>query len=200
MRRHIRTLFAGGILACALFGAAMAGTVEDGRIAYQRGDYAAAMQILRPLAEQGNARAQLGLGLMYGQGQGVPQDYAQAVIWYSKAAYQGDADLQTALGGMYASGLGVPQDDGQSAAWFQMAANQGQTMAQGALGLRYVAGKGVPRDYILAYMWLNLAAAHETYAPYREMDAKMRDLIFPPLITPDQIAEAQRMAREWRPK
>jgi hypothetical protein len=56
---------------------------------------------LRPLAEQGNALAQLGLGVMYAKGQGVPQDYSQAVVWYRKAAEQGDADAQTLVGLMY---------------------------------------------------------------------------------------------------
>ena len=57
--------------------------------AYQRGDFATALQIFRPLAEQGNAAAKYELGVDVRQGQGVPQDYAQAVIWYRKAADQG---------------------------------------------------------------------------------------------------------------
>ncbi len=64
---------------------------DEAEAAYQRGDYATAILEFRPLAEQGNAIAQYNLGLMYGKGQGVPQDYAEAVQWYRKAAEQGVA-------------------------------------------------------------------------------------------------------------
>ncbi len=66
MKRRIVTLFAGGML--ALFGVAMAGPLEDGAAAVQRGDYATAMGLLRPLADQRNAAAQTNLGWMYAIG------------------------------------------------------------------------------------------------------------------------------------
>ena len=62
------------------------------------GDYATALQEWRPLAEQGNADAQYNLGVMYDNGQGVPQDYAEAVKWYRLAAEQGYATHNTILG------------------------------------------------------------------------------------------------------
>jgi TPR repeat protein len=102
VKQRITTLFASGVLALAPFGVARAGPFEDAQAADQKGDHATELQILRPLAEQGNALAQLGLGVMYASGQGVPQDYAQAVVWYRKAAEQGDADAQTLVGLMYA--------------------------------------------------------------------------------------------------
>ena len=84
MKQRIKTLFAGGVLALALFNSAMAGPQEDGLAAYQRGDYATAMRLLRPFAEKGNAVAQFDLGVMYASnGQGVQQDNAEAVKWYS---------------------------------------------------------------------------------------------------------------------
>jgi len=49
--------------------------------AHQRGDYATALKSFRPLAEQGVAEAQFGLGFMYGEGLGVSQDYAEAMKW-----------------------------------------------------------------------------------------------------------------------
>ena len=64
MKRRITTLLAGGVLALALFGEAMAGPLEDFDAAYQHGDFAAAVQLLRPLADQGNALAQTSLGIM----------------------------------------------------------------------------------------------------------------------------------------
>ncbi len=73
---------------------------QDGLAAYWRGDYAAALRELRPLAEQGHADAQFNLGVMYSQGQGVSQDYAESVKWYRKAAEQEHASAQINLGFM----------------------------------------------------------------------------------------------------
>ena len=110
MKQRITTLVACGLLAVALIGVAVAGPLEDGQAAYQRGDFATALQIFRPLAEQGNAAAKRMLGAAFASGQGVPQDFVQAVIWYSETADQGDLDAQSNLGAMYANSRGVPQN------------------------------------------------------------------------------------------
>ena len=89
MNRHIKTLFASGILALALIGTAIAGPFEDGQAAYRRDDYAEALRLWGQLADQGNARAQFSLGKMYYIGQGVLRDNAKADVWYRKAADQG---------------------------------------------------------------------------------------------------------------
>jgi TPR repeat protein len=83
--------------------------IDEGRVAYFRGDYAAALREILPLAQQGNATAQSFLGEMYSHGQGVPQDYAQAAHWYRQAATQGDPVSQNNLGVMYSHGYGVPR-------------------------------------------------------------------------------------------
>ena len=75
--------------------------------AYERGDYATALREFRPLAEQGDAAAQFNLGLMYANGEGVPEDDIQAVFWWRQAAEQGDADAQLNLGVMYSLGEGA---------------------------------------------------------------------------------------------
>ena len=69
---------------------------QKGAAAAQRGDYSTALREWKPLAEQGNADAQNNLGLMYREGQGVPQDYKTAVKWYQRAAEQGDAGSRSA--------------------------------------------------------------------------------------------------------
>ena len=77
--------------------------------AYESGDYATALREWKPLAKQGDARAQYNLGLMYNERKGVPQDYKTAVKWYRLAAEQGNADAQYNLGLMYDKGQGVPR-------------------------------------------------------------------------------------------
>ena len=69
---------------------------QKGLTAAQSGDFATALREWKPLAEQGNADAQNNLGLMYREGQGVPQDYKTAVKWYQRAAEQGDAGSRSA--------------------------------------------------------------------------------------------------------
>jgi TPR repeat protein len=196
VKQQITTLFAGGVLALALFGAAMAGPLEDGQAAVRKGDYATAMQYFRVLADQGNAVAQNNLGFMYDQGLGVPQNYAQAVVWYRKAADQGDAAAQNNLGRMYDGGQGVPQDYAQAVVWLRKAAEQGNALGQVNLGTMCDHGHGVPQDYAQAHMWYNLAASSAEDDAARNEAAKVRDLVATKM-TPAQIAEAQRMAREW---
>ncbi len=125
----LKRILAGVVLSLMLTGAAAAGPLEDGLAAHERGDYATALRLLRPLAEQGNASAQHNLGGMY------------------------------------------------------------------------VRGEGVPQDYVLAHMWLNLAASRfsASEAEKRDHAVKNRDLVAAQM-TPAQIAEAQRLARAWKPK
>ena len=102
---------------------------------------------------------------------------------------------------MYEKGQGVPQDFTEASKWYRRAAEQGLPEAQVNLGVLYYDGRGVPQDYVLAHMWLSLAASRypasfrknvQDIVHYREIvDAKM---------TPAQIAEAERLARKWRPK
>ncbi len=171
----------------------------EGVAAYERGDYATALREFRPLANQGVTAAQFNLALMYSEGKGVPQDYAEAVKWYRKAANQGDANAQFNLGNMYNDGRGVPQDYAEAVKWYRKAAAQGQAHAQNNLGLMYSKGQGVTQDYVRAHMWSNLAASRLPWGTERDKVVKNRDLLAAKM-TPAQIAEAQRLAREWKPK
>ena len=108
-----------------------AGPFADGRAAYDRGDYATALRLWRPLADQGNPAAQYNLG------------------------------------GMYASSRGVSQ--------------------------------GVPHDLVQAYKWFSLAASRAQKNDLREAAIKARDLVATAM-TPARIAEAQKLAREWKPR
>jgi TPR repeat protein len=135
---------------------------------------------------------------LYDSGEGVPQDYAEARKWYRLAAEQGDASAQSNLGWMYDSGDGVPQDYAEARKWFRLAAEQGNARAQFNLGVMYGSGKGVPQDYVEAHKWLNVAASRLT-GDDRERAATLRDQIAEKM-TPAQVAEAQRVARDWRPQ
>ena len=107
-----------------------------------RGDYATALRLLRPLADQGDAVAQFYLGLMYDNGRGVPQNYAEAVKWYRLAADQGNANAQFNLGVMYANGRGCRRTTPRRVKWFRLAADQGDANAQFNLGVMYANGRG----------------------------------------------------------
>ena len=167
---------------------------QAGMDAYNRGDYATALREWRPLAELGIAPAQFNLGLLYANGQGVPQDYVQARQWYEKAAIQGDALAQLNLGVIYGNGKAVPEDYQLALYWFRLSANQGNAMAQTKLGLMYERGNGVPQDVVLAQKWYILGAANGDKLGAEHRDALAKQM------TPAQIFQAQQRARESMPK
>ena len=127
---------------------------QKGLTAFDNGDYATALREWTPLAEQGDAIAQYNLGLMYYNGEGVPQDYKEALKWHTRAAKQGHPNAQNNLGVMYYAGYGVLQDD------------------------------------VYAHMWWNIAASNgdEDSSKHRNQVAER--------MTTEQIAEAQKLARE----
>jgi TPR repeat protein len=87
------------------------------------------MRWWRLAAVQGGSEAQLYLGVMYDNGQGVVQDYAEAVRWYKLAAARGKANAQTNLGIMYGKGQGVVQDYVRAHMWWNLAAVTGNAKA-----------------------------------------------------------------------
>jgi TPR repeat protein len=157
MKPALKHALAATILVLSLAAPVAAGPVEDAIAARSGGDYATALRLLGPLANQGDAIAQNNFGFMYFNGQGVPQNHDEA------------------------------------AKWFWLAANQGFASAQYNLGIMYSVGQGVPQDYVRAHMWFNLAAA-----PGYRFAAAEKDSIASQM-TSAQIAEAQKLAREWRP-
>ena len=112
---------------------ACASPFQDGLKAYNQSDYATALRIWLPLAEQGNALAQFSLGKLYYSGQGVPQDFAVAAEWYLRAALQGVAEAQYVLGAMHDKGHGVKKDPAMAAILYLLAAEQGIVEAQNDL-------------------------------------------------------------------
>ena len=102
---------------------------------------------------------------------------------------------------MYDKRQGVPQNYAEAVKWYRKAAEQGFAEAQYNLGKMYHTGQGVPKDYVLAHMWFNLAASHfpASEKEKREWAEIFRD-IAASRMTPSQIAKAQQLAREWKPK
>jgi uncharacterized protein len=156
-------------------------------------EYEAIAKELRKLAEEGNVTAQNGLGLLYTAGAGVPQNYGQAKKWFEEAAKQGQAEAQVNLGTLYLHGEGAPQSAQMALFWFSRAAEQGDAQAFAKLGLMYAEAQGVPQDFIQAHMWAYLAAANGDENSAERLDILAKQM------TPAQITEAQKRAREWKP-
>ena len=156
------------------------------------GDYS--IPALTSRALEGNARAQLFLGSAYANGGGVPQNHAEAAKWYRLAADQGEVHAQLFLGSAYDNGRGVPQNDAEAVKWYRLAADQGLPGAQNALGTMYAYGLGVPQNDVLAHMWFNLASARRISDAQKDRDRLASKM------PPAQIAEAQRLAAQWKPK
>ena len=181
----------------------------------------------RQLAEAGDAVAQRQLGNLYRNGAGVAQSDAEAIAWYRQAAAQGDLVAHYNLGVMYDNGYGVAQDHQEAARWYepaaarnygpaiynlalqheygagrpqdyaaamrlyQQAAELGEAWAQFAVALMYDKGQGVERDAVRAYMWFDITAdGHENAVHNRDSVAEE--------LTPEQVQEGRRLAREWR--
>ena len=126
-------------------------------------------------------------------------DWQSAYRLFRPLADQGDAYAQFNLGVMYDNGQGVAQDYFAAVSWYRKAAEQGIAGAQFNLGLMYFNGQGVLRDYVQAYKWFNLSAAGAKGAEKSDNATKVRDLVSE-WMTPAQIAEAQRLASEWKKK
>jgi TPR repeat protein len=119
----LKALVSSVVVAVATFSAARADPLADAESAYAHADYSEAVNILRPLAEKGNAQAEYMLGLAYSLGQGVPQDYQVAAGWYRQAADRGLAAARANLGTMYANGQSVPQNYAEAIRLWRAASN-----------------------------------------------------------------------------
>lgn len=127
--------------------------------------------------------------MSYYEGRGVSQDHEEAMKWFRLAAKRGSADAQCQLGIIYYNnGFADQQNRAEAMKWFRLAAERGHRPAQGILGGIYWSGKTTPRDYIQAYFWFTLMGDWEAC---RLVGLEM---------TADQIVEARRLAREWKPK
>ena len=115
---------------------------------------AAEYESLRKEGEKGNALAQIKLGKIFSQGEGVPKDQAEAAKWFRKAAEQGHTDGQYELGCCYFNGDGVPKDQAEAVKWHLKAAENGNALACLALGECYANGSVVRKDMHESKKWM----------------------------------------------
>ncbi|MFZ0827073.1 MAG: PDZ domain-containing protein [Verrucomicrobiia bacterium] len=156
-------------------------------------DYVEAAKWFNKAADQNDAFAELCLGDLYADGNGVPQDYSEALKWYRNAANQGNALAQYNLGCYYEFGKGVTKDAVEAAKWFRKAADQGSAAAQYSLGYCYCKGEGVEANAVEGYKWCSLASTQGNEG------AKKILTILDQKMTPEQIAEAQRLSMAFQP-
>ena len=124
-------------------------------------------------------------------------DQAASVESLQQRAAQGEAEAQLSLGLLYATGKSLPQDYAEALKWYRLAAAQGNAGAQFNLGILYYEGQGVPQENVQAYKWLTLAVGAFTGKSDHDNALKVRDLVAARM-TPAQIAEAQKLARDWK--
>jgi TPR repeat protein len=189
-------------------------------------DFPQAFDSYSKVAEQGDAAAQLYLGLTYDLGRDIPRNVIEAARWYRKAAAQGSSSAASNLGVLYYNGDGMPKDSAEAAVWFSSAATRGNVIAQYCLGRLYYQGEGVPQDYAKAAAWFERAAAQGSapaqvllsamYATGKgvpgstpkaymwinlasgtEDEARTSRVRIEKVIPPDEIAEGQKLTHDW---
>ena len=143
------------VLVCALSPVLAQAAYDEGRNAFERGDYQRALRELVPAADS-DARAASLVSQIYLRGLGTRADSQQALLWLRRAAELGDLAAQLGLAERYAQGS--VQDQRAALEWYTRAAEQGSHAAEYALGLIYAEGRGVPADASQALPWMQKAA------------------------------------------
>ncbi len=159
-------------------------------------DQEASVSWFRRAAEGGLAQAQFTLGMCYEKGQGVVEDDVEAVRWFRRAAGQQFPDAEAELGNCYLDGVGATKDIVEGVKWLQHAAAHGSARGQSRLGTCYERGTGLPKDFVQAYKWYTLAAAQDNdLGP----DLRVNLAKLESALTPEEVAQAQKLARDFSP-
>ena len=150
----------GCLLLCWTISAqAAAGSLDDGIAALGRSDYSQALDLLAPLAAEGNAAAEFYLGKMYAGGLGVTVNFVKAATLFQAGVDKGFARSFLALGALYQSGSGVPKNVYQAIKLYKTAAGKGLAEASLELGRLYEFGDGIPANAATAVGWYQKAAS-----------------------------------------
>ena len=156
-------------------------------------NYEAAYKWYLKAAKQGNAHGMFNTGVMHDKGYHVKQDFDEAYKWFRKAADLGFPQAIFNLGIMYEYGQAVPKDYAKAHEYYLRAAEKGEPSAQFSMGPLYDKGMGVEPNEVTAYMWWDITGKGYLHAEYNR-DSLAEDM------TPEQIAEAKRLADLWRKK
>ena len=152
---------------------------RDGGIATE------ALKWFRAAADSGHAEAWLSLGYIHSKGLVVPQNREEARKCFLAGAERGNAQAQVLIGLSYANGPNA--NYAEAVTWYRLAAEQGEPLAQSYLSMMYEEGRGIEQDLVQAYKWYSLSRGHQRL---EDIAAKM---------TSAQIAEAKRLASDWKP-
>lgn len=149
--------------------------------------------MLELAAKNGSAEAQWAVGLKHAG----DSNYSTTAYWWKLAAAQGYMPALYNLGHLYRDGYGVPQDYAEAAKLLAQAAQQGFFEAQIEIGEMYQEGEGVPQDFVQAHFWFNVAGAKAVTEFDRKRATQAREAIAEKM-SGEQIATAQRLARDWK--
>lgn len=185
----IRMLWIGVAFAFGLTGS----DLDDGKRAYDNGDFATALRKWSLLADQGNGQALCLVGSMFFDGKGVKQDKQAAATFFRFAADAGSAESELRLATMYMTGDGVRKDADNSLYWNRRAAEHGFPLAQLGMGWRSWAGQTGAQDRVQAYMWFSLCSASDN-ACTKARNVLVREM------TQGQIDEAKQRTKDWKAK
>ena len=189
MRRYL--VYVVAVLSLTLSAAAVAGSYEDGRKAYDVGDFDKAMAVWAPAAESGDADSQYGMGLLYSEGIVVPMDDLEALKWFGLAADQSHGEAQYKLGVMHANGWGVPMSEVEAMKWYALASENGVTAAQVSLGTMYQNGFSVEQDKIEALKWFSVAVK------LGDEDARIHQEYLAERMPAEELAKADAEVNAW---
>jgi TPR repeat protein len=189
MRRYLVSILA--VFSLAFSAAIAAGNYQDGRSAYDVGDFEKALAVWAPAADSGDADSQYGMGLLYSEGIVVPMDDNEALKWFGLAAEQGHGDAQYKLGVMHANGWGVPMDETEAMKWYKLAAENGVTAAQVSLGTMYQNGFSVEQDKVEALKWFSVAVK------LGDNDARVHQEYLAERMPPEELARADADVNAW---
>jgi len=165
----------------------------NGKDAYDMEEYAIAWQKLLPLAEAGDTEAQILVGRMYNNGNGVTANLSKGAEYYARAATHGNMRAQALLAFLYASGRGVELDHNKALHWYLQSANQGDAYAQLDLAHLYYEGRYIDRDYVQSYKWYFVVSKNDNICDCL-LDGKE---IVAAKMSSQEIQQAEMLAAEW---
>jgi TPR repeat protein len=169
---------------------------EDAVSAIKRGEYAAGVTMLLPLAEKGNVVAQYNIGVLYESGQGVEKDTGEAFKWFKKAAEGGHSSAQFVLASFYREGRGIEKSEDKALKWYKAAALQNNAAAQFLAGMMMSSADTAEKDYLQAHVWLRLAAEQLDSDNLRKLAIERRDELGEKLSFSEYLISRE-LAREW---